>query len=199
MYGKNHHNIACWYYSRYIQMSPEFHTCISNDLFNTTTWMIDRQLQLSIQFSSVQSLSCVLLFATPWTSLCQASLSIINSWSLLKLMFIELMMPSNHLILCRPLLVPPSILPSISVFSKESVLCIRWPKYSSFNFSISLSNDYSELVSFTMDWLDLVDVQGTEDSSPTQQFNSINSLALSFLYCQTLTSVHDYWKNHSFD
>ena len=76
--------IVCWYCSRYIQMSPEFHTSISNDLFNTTTWMIDRQLQLSIQFSSVQSLSCVLLFATPWTSLCQASLSIINSWSLFK-------------------------------------------------------------------------------------------------------------------
>ena len=112
---------------------------------------------ISFQFSSVQSLSCVLLFVTPWTAACQASLSITNSQSLLKLMSIELVMASNHLILYCPLLLPPSILPSIRVFSNESVLCIRW----SLSFSISLSNEYSGLISFSLDWLDLLAVQGT--------------------------------------
>ena len=111
--------------------------------------------------SSVQSLSHVRLFATPWTAACQASLSITNSWSLLKLMSIESVMPSNHLILYRPLLLLISIFPSIRLFSNESVLHIRWPKYWSFNFSISPSNEYSELISFRMDWLDLLAVQGT--------------------------------------
>ena len=111
-------------------------------------------------WSSVQSLSCVLLFVTPWIAACQVSLSITNSQSLLKLLSIELEMPSNHLILCRPLLLP-SILPSIRVFSNESVLPIRWPKYWSFSFSISPSNEYSGLISFRMDWLDLHEVQGT--------------------------------------
>ena len=106
-------------------------------------------------------LSCVQLFGTPWTAARQASLSITNSWSLLKLMSIESVMPSNHLILCHPLLLQPSIFPSIRVFSNESVVCIRWPKYSSFSFSISPSNDYSGLISFRMDWLDLLAVQGT--------------------------------------
>ena len=110
---------------------------------------------------SVQSFSCVLLFATPWTAAHQASLSTTNSWSLLKLVSIELVMPSNHLILCRPLLLPTSIIPSIRVFSNESVLHIRWPKYWSFSFSISPSNEYSGLISFRMDWLDLLAVQGT--------------------------------------
>ena len=110
--------------------------------------------------SSVQLLSCVPLFATPWTAAYQASLSITNSKSLLKLMSIESVMPSNHLILCYPLLLPPSIFPSIRVFSNESVLRIRWPKYWSFSFSISPSNDYSGLISFRMDWLDLLEVQG---------------------------------------
>ena len=105
-------------------------------------------------FSSVQSLSCVWLFATPWIAARQASLSITNSRSLLKLMSIESVMPSNHLILCRPLLLPPSIFPSIRVFSNELVLHIRWPKYWSFNFSISPSNEYSGLISFRIDWLD---------------------------------------------
>ncbi|KAB0346012.1 hypothetical protein FD755_024339 [Muntiacus reevesi] len=113
-----------------------------------------------VQFNSVQSLSCVQLSATPWTAACQASLSITNSQSLLKLMSIESVMPSNHLILCRPLLLP-SIFPSIRVFSNESVLFIRWPKYWSFCFSISPSNHYSGLVSFRMNWLDLLAVQGT--------------------------------------
>ena len=112
-------------------------------------------------FSSVQLLSHVQLFATPWTAAWEASLSVTNSWSLLKLMSIESVMPSNHLILCHPLLFPPSISPSIRVFSNEIVLLIRWPKYWSFSFSISPSNEYSELISFRMDWLDLLAVQGT--------------------------------------
>ena len=104
-----------------------------------------------VQFSSVQSLSCVRLFVTPWTAAPQASLSITNSQSLLKLRSIESVMPSNHLILCRSLLLPPSIFPSIRVFSNESAVCIRWPKYWSFSFSISPSNEYSGLISFRMD------------------------------------------------
>ena len=112
------------------------------------------------QFSSVQSLSRVRLFAAPWTAACQASLSITNSRSLLKLMSIELVMPSNHLILCHPLF-PPSKIPSIRVLFNESVLHIRWPKYWSFSFSISPSNEYSGLTSFRMDWMDLLAVQGT--------------------------------------
>ena len=106
-------------------------------------------------------MSHVWLFVTPWTAVCQASLSITNSQSLLKFMSIELMMPSNHLILCHPLLLLPSILPSIRVFSNESVLCIRWPKCWNFSFSISPSNEYSRLVSFRTDWLDLLAVHGT--------------------------------------
>ena len=112
-------------------------------------------------FSSVQSLSHVQLFATPRTAAHQASLSFTSSRSLLKLMSIESMMPSNHLILCHPLLLLPSIFPSIRVFSNKSVLRIRWPKYWSFSFSISPSNEYSGLISFRMDWLDLLAVQGT--------------------------------------
>ena len=124
-----------------------------------------------IYISSVQSLSRVWLFATPWTAAHQASLSITNSRSLLKLMSIESVMPSNHLILCYPLLLPPSIFPSVRVFSSESVLCIRWPKYWSFSFSISPSNGYSGLISFRMDWLDLLAVQGTLKSHlPIPQF-----------------------------
>ena len=113
----------------------------------------------SVQFSTVQLLSCVRLVATPWTAACQAPLSTINSWSLLKLMSIQSVTPSNHFILCRPLLLPPSLFPSIKVFSSESVSCIRWPKYWSFSFSISPSNEYSGLISFRMDWLDLLAVQ----------------------------------------
>ena len=109
----------------------------------------------------VQSLSRVQLFATPWTTACQASLSITNSWSLLTLMSIELVMPSNHLILCHPLLLPPSVFPSIRVFANKSALRIRWPKYWSFSFNISPSNEHSRLISFRMDWLDLLAVQGT--------------------------------------
>ena len=134
----------------------------------------------------------------PGTAALQASLPFTISGSLLKLISIESVMPSNHLILCCPLL-PPSIFPRIKVSSNELVLRIRWPKYWSFSFNISPSNEHSGLLSFRIDWLDLLAVQGTLESSPTPQFKSINSLALSFLYSPTPTSKHDYWKNHSFD
>ena len=130
---------------------------------------------------SVQLLSHVRLFATPWAVAHQASLSITNYRSLLKLLSIESVISSNHLILCCTLLLLPSILPSIRVFSNESVLRIKWPKYWSFSFSISPSNEYSGLISFRMHWLDLA-VQGTQESSATPQFKSIHSSALSFLY-----------------
>ena len=137
---------------------------------------------------------------TLWTAAPQASLYITNTKSLLKLMSIELVMPSNHLILCCPLLLLPSIFPSIRVFSNESDFHIRWSKYWSFSFNISPFNENPGLISFRMDWLDLLAVQGTlKESSPTPQFKNINSLALSFLYSPTLTSIRDYWKNHSFD
>ena len=139
----------------------------------------------------------VQLFATPWTVARQASLSSTISQSLLKLMSIELVMPLNYLILCQPLLLLPSISPSIRVFSNESALCISWPKYWSFSFSPS--NEYSGLISFRIDWFDLHAVEGTLKSSPTPQFKSINSSVLSFLYSPTLTSIHHYWKNQNFD
>ena len=116
------------------------------------------------------------------------------------LMSTESVMPSNHLIFCCPFLLPPSISPSIWVFSNKLVLRIRWPKYWSFSFSINPSNQNSGLIFFRMDWLHLFACRrDSQESSPTQQFKSINSLALSFLYSPTLTSIHDYWKNHSFD
>ena len=140
--------------------------------------------------SSVQSLSRVQLFVTPWTVAFQASLSITNSWGLLKLMSIELVMPSNHLILCCLLLLPPSIFHTIRVFSKESVLRIRWPKYWSFSFNIGPFNQHPGLISFRMDWLDLLAVLGTLESLiQHHQFKSINSSVLSFLYSPTLTSM----------
>ena len=152
------------------------------------------------QFSSVQSLSRVRLPATPWTAARQASLSITNSRSSSKLMSIESVMPSKHLILCRPLLLLPSIFPSIRVFSNESALRIRWPKYWSFSFNISPSNEHQWLISFRMDWFGSpCSPRDSQESSPTPQFKSINSSALSFLYSPTLTSIHDHWKNHSLD
>ena len=157
-------------------------------------------LRYLVFFVAVQSLSHVLLFATPWTAAHQASLSFTISQSLPKLMSIESVMPSNHLVLHRPLLLPPLIFPRIRVFSSESIFCIRWPKYWSFSFSISLSNEYSELISFRTDWFDLLAVQGTLKSLLWHyKFKSINSSALSFLYCPTLISIHDCWKSHSFD
>ena len=146
----------------------------------------------------VQSLSRVRLFATPWTAAHQASLSITNSHSLLKLMSIKSLMLSNHLILCHLLLLLPSVFSSIRVNSCESLLHIRWTTYWSFSFSISPSNEYSGLISFRFDWLDLL-AEDSQECSPKPQFKSINSLALSFLYSPTLTSINDYWKNHSFD
>ena len=153
-----------------------------------------------ISVSSVQLLSHVQLFATPWTAARQASLSITKTQSLLKLMSIESVMPPNHLILCHPLLLLPSIFPNIRVFSNESPICIRWPKYWSFSFNINPSNEHPGLISFRMDWSDLLAVQGdSQESSPTPQFKNLNYLALSFLYRLTLTSIHGYWKNHSLD
>ena len=150
-------------------------------------------------FSSVQSLSCVWLIATPWTAAHQASLSIIISRSLLKFMSIEsvhdAIQPSH---LHRPLLLLLSIFPSIRIFSSELVLCITWPKYWRFSFSSSLSNEYSGLISFRMDWFDLLAVQGTLKSL-LQQFKNISSFVFSFLYGPNLTSTHDYWENHSLD
>ena len=150
----------------------------------------------SVQFSSVAQLCPTPV--TPWTAAHQASLSITNSWSLFKLMSIELVMPSSHFILCYALLLLLSILPSIRVFSNESVLPIRWPKYWSFSFSISPSNEYSGLISFRMVGSSCCP-RDSQESSPTPQFKSINSSGLSFLYSPTLTSIHDHRKNHSFD
>ena len=147
-----------------------------------------------IQFSSVQSLSRVRLFATPWIAARQASLSITNSRSSLRLTSIKLVMPSSHLILCRPLHLLPPIPPSIRVFSNESTLRMRWPKYWSFSFTISPSKEIPELISFRMDWLDLLAVQGTFKSLLQHHSSSINSSALSFLYSPTLTSICDHWK-----
>ena len=162
--------------------------------------LLQEKIDNLYQFSLVQSLSCVRLFVTPWTAAHQASLSITNSWSMLKLTSIESVMPPNHLIFCRPLLFLPSIFPSIRVFYNELVLWIRWPKYWSFSFSISPSNEYSGLIFFRMDWLDLLAVQGTVKSL-LQHHSSKASifLVLNLLYNPSLTSIHNYWKNHSFD
>ena len=152
-------------------------TCYIEDKIHTITIIANYR---SLPYVSVQSLSHVRIFVTPWTAARQASLCITNSWSLLKLMSIELVMSSNHLILCHALLLLPSVFPSVMVFSSESVLHIRWPKYWSSSFSISPSNEYWGLISFRIDWLDLLAVQGTLESSATPQFKIINSLALSF-------------------
>ena len=150
--------------------------------------------------SSVQSLSHVRLFATPWIAARQASLSITISQSSLRLTSMESMMPSSHLSLCRPLLLLPPIPPSIKVFSNESTLHMRWPKYWSFSFSIIPSKEIPGLISFRMDWLDLLAVQGTLES--LLQHHNLKASVLrcsAFFMCSTLTSIHDYWKNHSFD
>ena len=153
-----------------------------------------------VQFSSVQSLGHVWLFATLSTAAHRPSWSISNFQSLLKLTSIESVMPSNLLFLCHPLLLLPSIFPSIRVFSNESVLRIRWPKYWSFSFSISSSNEHPGLISFRMDWLDLLAVQGTLKSLLQHHSSKASILGLSvfFIYSPTLTSIHDYWKYHSF-
>ena len=148
----------------------------------------------SVQFSRVR------LFVTPWITAGQASLSITSSWSSPKLMSIESVMPSSYLILCHPLLLLPPIPPSIRIFSNESTLCMRWPKYWSVSVSISPSNEHPGLISFRMDWLDLLAVQGdSQESSPTPQLKSINFSALGFLHIPTFISKHDHWKNNSLD
>ena len=156
---------------------------------------------INYHFSSVQSLSHVRLLVTPWIAARQASLSITNSWSLPKPMSIESIMPSSHLILCHSLLLLLPIPPSIRVFSRESTLRMRCPKYWSLSFNLSPSNEHPGLISFRMDWLDLLgwSPRDSQESSPTPQFKSISSLALSFLHSLTLTSIHDHRKNNSLD
>ena len=154
-----------------------------------------------LQFSSVQLLSHVWLFATPWIAAHQASLSITNSWSLLKLMSIESAMASSHLILCCPLLLLPPIPPSIKVFSKKSALHMRWPKYWSFSFSISASFQWTPRTDLLQDGLvgSPCSPRDSQESTPTPQFRSINSSVLSFLHSPTITSIHDHWKIHNLD
>ena len=141
---------------------------------------------MMVQFSSVQLLSRVRLLE-PWTAARHASLSIINSQSLFKLMSIELVMPSNHLILCHPLLLPPSVFPGIRIFSNESVFHIMWPKYWSFSFSISPSSEHSELLSYRMDWLDLLAVQGTLKSLPQHHGSKASILRCSAFFIVQLS------------
>ena len=165
-------------------------------------WM-DKEVVINIHngiFSSDQSLSHARFFVNPWTAACQDSLSITNSWSAPKPMSIMSVIPSNHLILCHPLLLLPSLFPSIRVFSNESTLCMRWPKYWSFSFNISPSNEYPGLISFRMDWLDLLAVQGTFKSLLQHHSSKASILQCSaFFYSPTLTSIHDQWKNHSLE
>ena len=150
-------------------------------------------LKFSYRVSSVQSLSRVQLFVTPWITARQASLSITNSQNLLKLTSIESVMPSSHLILCRPLLLLPPIPPSIRVFSNESTLHMRWPKYWSFSFSISPSNEHPGLISFRMDWLDLLAVQGTFKSLLQHQSSKASILRCSAFF--TVQLSHPYMTN----
>ena len=175
-----------WSFSFSISPSNEYSGLISlrTDWFDF--FIVQGTLKSLLQHhSSVQSLSCVWHFATPWTAACQASLFITNSWSLLKFMSIESVMPSNHLNLCCPLLLPPSIFPSIRAFSNESVHHNRWPKYYSFSFSFSPSNEYSGLTSFRMDWLGLLAVQGTLKSLLQHHSSKALILLLCFLYSPT--------------
>ena len=145
-----------------------------------------------LKYSSVQSLSCIQLFVTPWIAVHQVSLSITSSQSLPKLMSIELEMPSNHLILCHPLLLPPSIFPSIRVFTNESSLRIRWPKYWSFSFNISPWHEHSGPIFFRIGLVGSpCSPRDSQEISPTPQFKNINSSMLSVLYCPTLTSIYD--------
>ena len=168
------------------------------DSFNIVVLIYSASISAGLQFSSVQSLSCVWLFVTPWTAACQASLSITNSQSLLKLISIESVMPSNHLILSSPS--PPAFsLSQHQGFFQWISSSHESPEYWRFSFSINPSNAYSELISFRISWLVFPKVQGTQEYSPTPQFKSINSSVPSFLYGPTLTSIHNYWKNHSFD
>ena len=150
-----------------------------------------------VHFSSVQLLFC--LIVTPWTTARQASLSITNSRSLLKLMSIESVMPSKRLILCHPLLLLPSIFPSIRVFSSESALHLRWPKYWSFSFNITPSNEHPGLISFRMDWLDLLAVQGTLKSLLQHHSPKASILCPHLSFQSNSHTIHDHWKTHSLD
>ena len=161
--------------------------------------VLTKSLWSIIQYQSVQLLNRVWLFVTPWTAARQASLSITNSRSPPKPMSIKSVMPSNHLILCRPLLLLPSIFPSIKVFANESVLHIRWPKYWSFSFNISPSNEYSGLISFRIDWLDVLSIQETLKHLLQHHRSKASILGAQLSLWPTLTSIHDYWKNHSFE
>ena len=152
----------------------------------------------SVQFSSVQLLSCVRPFVTPWIAAYLASLSITNSWSPPTLMSMESVMPSSHLILCHPLLFLPATPPSIRVFSNESTLHMRWPKYWSFSFNISPSNEHPGLISFRMHWLDLLVVQGTLKSLLQHHSSKASILQYSAFFIVQLTSIHGHWKNQSF-
>ena len=177
----------------YLNTALKFKQCFPYTLSHL---VLSKTQRSYFQFSSVTVMSDS---ATPWTAARQASMSITNSQSLLKLMSTESVIPSNHLILCCPLLLLPSFFPNSRVFSNELVIHIRWPKYWSFSFSTSPSNEYSGLISFSVTGLISLQSKDSQESSPTPQFKSINSSVLSFLYSPTFTSIHDYWKNHSFD
>ena len=176
--------------------APMFCKSPSSPEHNVTSWANVETKNFPQFFSVAQS--CLTL-ATPWTAACQASLSITNSWSLLKLMSFKSVMPSNNLILCHPLLLLPSVFPSITVFSNESVLRIRWPKYWSFSLSISPSNEYSGLISFRTAWFDLLAVQGVLKNL-LQNHNSKASILWHLAFFMVhLSHPHNYWKSHSFD
>ena len=196
LFPKRRNTLLFWLLRVYLQLSSWYWDSPSQGFVRFCSFYIMVYLfkqHWTHSFSSVQSLSCVQLFTTSWTAVRQAFLSIMNSRSLLKLMSIELAMLSNHLILCRPLLLPPSIILSIRVFSDESVLHIRWPKYWSFSFNISPSNEYSGLISFRIDWLDLLAVQGTLKSllqhhsskASVLQHSAFFIVHLSYLYTTT--------------
>ena len=196
--------IIWWSVSRWVFRVPGMIPWVLLSLFLTLfsglcTYKTIRKW-FSVQFSSFQSLSCVQLFTTPWIATRQASLSISNSRSSLRLTSVESLMPSSHLILCRPLLFLPPIPPSIRVFSNESTLRMRCPKYWNFSFSIIPSKEIPGLISFRMDWLDLLAVQGTLKSL-LQHHNSKASIlwCSAFFNSPTLTSIHDHRKNHTLD
>ena len=193
--------LGFWYFSIFSQHVLILGQTKCSALFLITQLVKEAKDQLwkQIFVVVVQSLSHVWLFETPWTAEHQASLSFTTSQSLLKLMCIESVMPSNHLILCCALLLLPSMFPCIRVFSKETTLCIRWPKYWSFSFSISPSSEYSGLISSRIVWFDLFVLQGHLKILLQNHNSKFNSSLLNLLYGPTLTSVPDYWKNHTFD
>ena len=184
------------FFRHFRQVISAGNTYIHTHVYNTV--MLYYIHCISVQFSLVTQ-SCPTL-CDPWTSARPASLSITNSQSLLKLMSIESVMPSNHFILCSPILLPPSIFPGNRVFSNKSVLCIRWPKYWSFSFNISPSDEYSGLISFRMDWLDLLAVQGSLKSIILHYSSKASIFQFStFFIVQFSHPIQDYWKKHSFD